>query len=211
MTEPNDALDRELVEAARTLPAATLHEAAGKRGALPSAIKPLVPETELCGPAYTVTCPAADNLWLHRALDRVQPGDVLVAYTQGHYEAGYWGDLLTAAAQYRNVAGLVIDGCVRDGKEIAEVGFPVFARGRCIRGTKKDASGPGALGEVVRIGEVEVKPGDLVRGDGDGVVVIPSGEVAAAVAAAETREAAEADVRARIARGERTIDLLGLP
>ena len=124
--------------AARTLPAATLHEAGGKIGAMPSAIKPVAPAFRCCGPAVTVHSPGGDNLWLHRALYIAQPGDVLVVHVSGAYDHGYWGEIMTTMAKARGLAGLVIDGCVRDGVLLEQIGFPVFARGLCIRGTGKD-------------------------------------------------------------------------
>lgn len=138
-------MDRErLLEAAR-LGTATLHEASGQKGALPFGIKPLSPTMRVAGPAFTVATPPGNNLWIHRALAAATPGDVLVVATSGHHEAGYWGDIMTVAALARGIAGLVIDGCVRDSEAIARLEFPVFARGLSIRGTKKDAGAPGYL------------------------------------------------------------------
>ena len=133
-----ERVDAATVAAARSLPAATLHEAGGKIGALPSAIKPVAPGMHLCGPAVTVHSPGGDNLWLHRAFEVAQPGDVMVVYASGAYEHGYWGEVMATAAQVRGLAGLVIDACVRDGALLAGIGFPVFSRGLCIRGTSKD-------------------------------------------------------------------------
>ena len=144
------------VAAARALPTATLHEAGGKIGALPSAIKPVAPSFRCCGPALTVHSPGGDNLWLHRALYIARPGDVLVVYVSGAYEHGYWGEIMTTMAKVRRLAGLVIDGCVRDGTLLEEIGFPVFARGLCIRGTGKDYGAIGWINEPVLIGDVTV-------------------------------------------------------
>ena len=130
-----DRVSADVVAAARTLPAATLHEAGGKIGALPSLIKPVAAAFRCCGPALTVHSPGGDNLWLHRALDIAQPGEVLVVDVSGAYDHGYWGEIMTTMAKARGLAGLVIDGCVRDGVLLEQIGFPVFARGLCIRGT----------------------------------------------------------------------------
>src|SRR5439155_699217 len=83
-----------VVAAARTLPTATLHEAGGKIGALPSIIKPVAAAFRCCGPALTVHSPGGDNLWLHRALDIAQPGDVLVVHVSGAHDHGYWGEIM---------------------------------------------------------------------------------------------------------------------
>src|SRR5262249_58172350 len=107
-------------------------------------------------------------LAIHEALHIARAGDVLVVDVGGGYEYGYWGEILTVAAQARSLAGLVIDGGVRDGERIIERGFPVFARRRCVRGTGK-APASGTINQPIRIGEVAIEPGDLVVGDGDGV------------------------------------------
>ncbi len=198
------------VEAARTLATSTLHEAAGRIGALPHSIKAVAPGATLCGPAVTVHCPSGDNLWLHRAIYVARPGDVLVAYVSGGFEFGYWGEIMTTAARERGLAALVIDGCVRDGAELARSGFPVFARGLAMRGTDKDFGAIGWINHPVLIGEVTVVPGDLVVGDGDGVVVLPRAAVAAIIDAAHLRESKEREAMQRIAAGERTLDLYNL-
>jgi len=138
-------LPADLVAQAATLPTATLHEAAGKIGALPSVIKPVAPQFKFAGSALTVHSPGGDNLWLHRGLEVAKPGDVMVVFANGAYEHGYWGEIMTTMAKVRGMAGLVIDACVRDGVLLGEIGFPVFARGLCIQGTGKDF---GAIGWI---------------------------------------------------------------
>jgi 4-hydroxy-4-methyl-2-oxoglutarate aldolase len=197
------------VAAARALPAATLHEAGGKIGALPSAIKPVAPSFRCCGPALTVHSPGGDNLWLHRALDIARPGDVLVVHVSGVYEHGYWGEIMTTMAKVRGLAGLVIDGCVRDGTLLEQIGFPVFARGLCIRGTGKDYGAIGWLNEPVLIGDVTVSAGDLVVGDGDGVVVVPRLRAPDVVEKSLRRERDEAAILARLQAGESTMRVYG--
>jgi 4-hydroxy-4-methyl-2-oxoglutarate aldolase len=191
-------------------PAATLHEAAGRIGALPSVVKPAFPGARTAGPAYPVGCPAGDNLWIHRAVLAASPGDVLVVSTGGAAEFGYWGEILSTAAVARGLAGLVIDGGVRDQEALGSLGFPVFSAGLCIRGTAKEPRSTGSLGTPVRIGEVTIGQGDLVVGDADGVVVIPAADTARVLHAAAAREAAEAGLMRQIRDGETTIDLLGL-
>ena len=198
----------QLAEATR-LGAATLHEAAGRIGALPSAVKPVAPDMRLAGPAFTVHIPAGDNLWIHRALYAAAPGDVLVVSTSGGIEWGYWGDILNTAAIEHGLGGLVIDGGVRDVAELATMGFPVFSNGVCINGTIKGFEATAWIRQPIRIGAVVVKQGDLVVGDRDGVVVLPASDVAKALLAAAHRERDEADKSARIKAGERTIDIYG--
>ena len=202
-------LDPALVRAAAALPTATLHEAGRKIGALPSAIKPVSPQMRFAGSALTVHSPPGDNLWLHRALDVAQAGDVLVVYCQGAYEHGYWGEIMTTMAQVRGLAGLVIDACVRDGVLLGEIGFPVFARGLCIQGTGKDFGATGWINHPVTMGDVVVQAGDLVVGDGDGVVAVPAALAAQVVAAAQAREADEAAILKRLQSGESTMAVYG--
>jgi 4-hydroxy-4-methyl-2-oxoglutarate aldolase len=195
------------IEAARQLPAATLHEAAGRIGVMPSAIKPVVPGFRVCGPAVTVHSPGGDNLWLHRALCVAQPGDILVVHVSGSRDYGYWGEIMSAAAKARALGGLVIDGCVRDGAVLADFGFPVFARGLSIRGTGKDFGATGWINYPVLFEDLTVNPGDLIVGDTDGVVALPRERAAELVASAAEREAKEARIVERIQTGERTLEV----
>ena len=196
----------QLAEATR-LGAATLHEAAGRIGALPSAIKPVAPDMRLAGPAFTVHIPAGDNLWIHRALYAAAPGDILVVSTSGGIEWGYWGDILGTAAIAQKVGGLVIDGGVRDSDALVTMGFPVFSNGVCINGTIKGFDATAWLRQPIRIGNVVVQQGDLVVGDRDGVVVLPADTLAETLDAGRRRDLDEADKIARIRAGERTIDI----
>jgi 4-hydroxy-4-methyl-2-oxoglutarate aldolase len=199
----------ETVEAARALPAATLHEAGGKIGALPAAIRPMAPSFRCCGPALTVHSPGGDNLWLHRALALARPGDVLVVHASGAHDHGYWGEIMSTMASARGLGGLVIDACVRDGALLEGIGFPVFARGLCIRGTGKDFGAIGWINAPVRIGDVTVAAGDLVVGDGDGVVVLPRARAAEVVHHAQRRERDEAAILERLRGGESTMQVYG--
>jgi len=192
------------------LSSASVHEAAGRIGALPSVIKPLAAGMHLAAPAFPVRTPPGDNLWLHRAVYAAQPGQVLVVDTGGGLEYGYWGEILAEAALARGLAGLVIHGGVRDGQRLRELGWPVFAERVCIRGTGKDPDGDGALGEPVVLGEVSVAPGDLIVGDADGVACIPAAAAAAAVSDAERRDSAEATILRRLRAGETTLSIYGL-
>jgi 4-hydroxy-4-methyl-2-oxoglutarate aldolase len=202
----------DLVPRAAQLGASTVHEAAGRIGALPSSISALYREQPpIAGPAATVLCPDGDNLWLHRAIYTAAPGEVLVVEVGAGEDFGYWGEIMATAAQERGIAGLVISGCVRDAVQMQRLGFPVFSTGTCIRGTVKDPLRPGAIGGRLRLGDVPVSPGDLVVADADGVVVVPADAAEAAVAAGEARERKEADAMAQLRAGATTLELFGLP
>ena len=161
---------RELTEKFREIGTATVHEASGKKGAVDYNIKPIAQGVKICGPAFTVQCHPLDNLMLHKALEKAQPGDVLVATVGGHYEGGYFGGLMATSGVARKLGGLAIDGCVRDSNEMIEMGFPVFCRGFSIRGTTKNVLG--LINYPVLFGGGLVHPGDLILGDDDGMVVV---------------------------------------
>lgn len=198
------------IERAGRLGAATLHEAFERQGDLPAAIRAVGP-ARVAGPALTVSTLPGNNLLIHRALATARPGDVLVvALTETNGDAhafGYWGDILTTAALERGVAGLVIDGCVRDVDAIRALGFPVFCRGTAIRGTAK--APVGEVGATVRIGRIDIAPGDLVVGDADGVVAIPAAAVANALDLAERRDAKERGIVEELKKGRTTLDIYG--
>jgi 4-hydroxy-4-methyl-2-oxoglutarate aldolase len=199
-----------VIDRAKALGSASVHEAAKRVGALPAAIKPVARPFRIAGPAFTVWSPPKDNLWLHRALVAARPGDVLVVYTGGFYEAGYWGEIMSTAAAHAQLGGLVIDACVRDGSLLEGIGFPVFSRGLAIQGTQKDFGALGALNRPVLIGNVVVAPGDLLIGDEDGVVCIKAEEAAEVTGAAITREEKERAILERLRAGESTLDVYGL-
>jgi len=198
-------------ERALSFGTATLHEAAGRSGALPARLRPVFPEARLAGPALPVLVPVGDNLWIHRALYQAEPGAVLVVAATAADEFGYWGEILSEAALARRLGGLVIDGGVRDTVELRRVGFPVFSAAVCIKGTLKDAAGPGAIGRPVSLGGVRVAPGDLIVGDADGVVCLPADRVDEVLAASQARLDKEADVIKRLRAGETSLDIYGLP
>ncbi len=186
---------------------ATIHEALGRIGDLPYQISPINKEMRICGPAYTVKAKAYMNVNLHRAYAYAKPGDIIVADCSGGYDGGYWGDLLTSGAMNHGVQGLVIDACVRDADEIEELGFPIFCRGFCIKGTGKDPEG--SLNEPITIGDVTVNPGDIVVGDRDGVVIVPKDRIEEAIEKSIAREEKEAMVRGRLNKGESSLKIYG--
>jgi len=161
---------KELIDQFCGIGTATVHEASGRKGAVDCAIKPISRGVRLCGPAFTVQCHPGDNLMLHKAIERAQPGDILVASVGGYYEAGYWGGLMATSAVAKKIGGLAIDGSIRDSAEIIRMGFPIFCRGFCIRGTTKTVLG--LINHPTLFGGVLIHPGDLILGDDDGIVVV---------------------------------------
>jgi 4-hydroxy-4-methyl-2-oxoglutarate aldolase len=187
---------------------ATLYEAAGQRGMVDPGIQPAWSGARVCGFAVTVECPPGDNLMLHVAVADAPPGVVIVASVCGYMLAGAWGEILTAAAQARGVAGLAIDGAVRDIDAIREAGFPVFSRGRAIGSCTKERAGK--IGLPIQFGGTTVRPGDLILGDADGLVVLEQERFDEVYETATGRREREAQIMGELRAGRTTMDLLGL-
>ena len=193
----------------RDLGTATIYEAQGAKGALDSGMKPIDPTVRMAGPALTVDARPADNLILHYAVLKAKPGDILVVDAKAFMEAGPWGDVLTLQAMKLGIAGLVVNGCVRDANLIIDLGFPVFCRGLSIKGTGKNQ--PGKVNVPITIGDVVIRPGDIVVGDRDGLVVVAQDEVDMAIASSIAREEKEVKQRQSIEDGtSNTVELLNL-
>jgi len=188
---------------------ATLDEAQGRTGALPAAIRPLNPGMRVAAPAFCVRTTPGHNMMLHRAIYAAPRGAVLVVDVGGApgHEFGYWGDIMTCAAQQRGLAGLVIDGGIRDLAEIEASGFAVFSRLHAIHGTeKRDA---GELGGRITLGRVSIETGDVIIGDREGVVAIPAANAAAVAEAAAQRVEKEAGVLRALREGRSTLEIFG--
>lgn len=196
---------KELIELFKEIGTATVHEASGRKGAVDYAIKPITGGVRLCGPAFMVQCHPGDNLMLHKALERAQPGDVLVASVGGCYGFGYWGGLMATSAVAKKLGGLAIDGCIRDSSEIIKMGFPIFCRGFSIRGTTKTVLG--LINHPTLFGGVLVQPGDLILGDDDGVVVVERMECEAVLEKSIKRIEAEKLKSEKLKAGVTSVEL----
>jgi len=171
-------------------------------------IRPIAGTMHVFGPAFTVSTPPGHNLAIHHAVAEASPGDVLVISMGGDCHYGPFGEILALACQKRGIAGVVVDGSVRDGNDIEALGFPVFCRGLAPAGTRKDD--PGRIGEPIRCGHVSVTPGDIIVGDRDGVVVVPRDAMDDVRAALERIAAKEVRIKDGIAAGKTTLELLNL-
>ncbi|MFJ7792639.1 RraA family protein [Pseudomonas sp. NPDC096950] len=191
----------------KVLGSSTLYEASRLPCAVDPAIRPIWEGAFIAAPAYPLECSPGDNLSIHIALERVPRGSVLVVST-GNHLAGYWGEVLTVAAEAAGVVGLVIDGGVRDIAALVARKFPVFARGISMKGTVK-ASSP-SVGQCFNFNGAHVAVGDLVVADDDGVLIIPQGSVAQTIAEAEARAAKEADMMIALSQGRSTLELMNL-
>lgn len=188
-------VDPSKLEPWRTITAATAHEAMGRRGAMDSSIKPIGQGMRTHGLAFTCVCEPGDNLTLHAALKLARPGDVIVCSAGGFTEQGSFGDVMSSCAQAKGIAGLIIDSGVRDVAVIRQMGFPIFSKSVCMKGTVKESLGP--INVPITIGGVLVNPGDLIVADDDGVVVVPAAEIDDIAVACKAREEKEARARAR--------------
>jgi 4-hydroxy-4-methyl-2-oxoglutarate aldolase len=188
------------------LGAATLGESGGE--VMAARLRPAWPGAALAAPAYPVTLPPADNLAIHAAVVRAPRGSVLVVDASGEPERGYWGEVLTTAAEARGLAGLVIDGGVRDVTALEAHRFPVFSALIALRGAVKVSGG--AVGRPAVVGGVLVRSGDWIVGDADGVTVVPGDALDAVLAAGRARAEKEARMFEQLRSGQTTIELLGL-
>ena len=187
---------------------ATVHEAQGRTGLLNPAMRPIYPSAKVAGSAITISCQSGDNLMIHAAIEVCQPGDVLVVVTTSESTDGMFGELLATSCQAHGIAGLVIDAGVRDVADLTAMDFPVWSKAISAQGTVKAT--PGSVNiDVVCAGAI-VRPGDVVIGDVDGVVVVKR-ELAAEIAVlGQKRVEKEQQSRTKLKAGELGVDFYGL-
>jgi 4-hydroxy-4-methyl-2-oxoglutarate aldolase len=196
----------DLASAFATLGAATLGESGGR--VMAPRIRPAWAGARVSGAAFPVVCTAGDNLAIHVAVAEAPVGSVLVASVGDVRERGYWGEVLTTAAEARGVAGLVIDGGVRDVDALAAHGFPVFSAMIALRGATKQEQG--RIGGRARVGDVDVERGDWVVADVDGVTIVPHAQLDDVLAAGRARAEKEQHFFDELRAGRTTLQLLGL-
>ena len=194
-------------ERALALGTSTLYEASGLACSVDPDIRPVWPGAAIAAPIYPVQCAPGDNLAIHLALERAPRGSALVVGTGG-FIAGYWGEVLTVAAETVGVQGLVIDGGVRDIAALTRRGFPVFSRGISVCGTIK-ASAP-SVGQPMRFTGVPVQVGDWLVADDDGVIILPADALERTLLAGEARATKETLMMEQLVQGATTVDLMGL-
>lgn len=201
----------ELCAAAREVTVADLHESTGHLGyvgLMSPRMRPISPGHRIVGPAVTAFCAAGDNLMMHRALSLSQPGDVLVVVCQAEDSAAQWGDIAARYAQHKGLAGIVVQGCVRDVDTLRSMQFPVWTT--LVRPIHARKNGPGSVNVPVVCDGVTVRPGDLVAADGDGVLVVPRKQAAGVVAAAQAKMLREDRIVAGILAGTALWELTGV-
>jgi 4-hydroxy-4-methyl-2-oxoglutarate aldolase len=187
---------------------ATIHEAAGRTGIVDLPLTRLVPGSRAAGPARIAVCASGDNSMVHAVIAHAEPGEILVLTNVEPAPVALVGELLATQARTRGVAGILVDGAVRDVDELVAIGLPIWTRFVRAQGATK-----GALGELdvpVVIGGTEIRPGDLVVLDCDGALALPIEQVGGVLPLALERAEREAAMRGRYAAGELSYDLNGL-
>jgi len=203
-------VDPSLCAQAREVTVSDLHEASAPRargGLMSSRMRPIQKGARIAGPAVTAFCAAGDNLMMHRALYLAQPGDVLVVVCDAETSGAQWGDMAARYAMRKGLAGVVVQGCVRDTDTVESLGCAVWSTH--IHSIHPDKSGHGFVNTPVVCDGVLVNPGDLIVADGDGVICVPKSEAAAIVQAAVARMRKEEDMAKAVERGEAVWDLGG--
>jgi len=189
------------------LPTATISDALDRLGIAGQVlgIAPLDPRFRLAGRAFTLRYRPAGIMergTVGDYIDDVPPGEVVVLDNAGRLDCTVWGDILTAVANRRGVGGTVIHGVCRDVQRALDLGYPIFSRGRYMR-TGKDRVEVESTGAPVSLGEVQVRPGDILIGDADGLLVVPRGREAEILEVARQIEEAEQAIERETAKGIR--------
>ena len=190
------------------LGSATVYEAGGRRGYVDADLIQILPGSRVAGPARTVRCGQDDNLMVHAAMSRLQPGEVLVLTMPVPEPVALVGDLLATQAKARGAAAVLVDGAVRDVEELAELGLPIWARWVRVHGAAKNEVG--TLDEPVTVGGATIRSGDVVVLDADGAAVVEAERVDEVLAASLEREEKERVKREKLQAGELSYDLDGL-
>jgi 4-hydroxy-4-methyl-2-oxoglutarate aldolase len=190
------------------LGSATVYEASGRCGLVDADLRQIIPGSRVCGPARTVRCGQDDNLMVHAAMARLQPGEVLVLTMPQPAPVALIGDLLATQAAARRAAAILVDAAVRDSEELAGMGVPVWARWIRSRGATKEIVGE--LDVPVRVGGQEIRPSDLVVLDADGATVVAVKRANEVLNASRAREEHEATKRAKLQAGALSYELDGL-
>ena len=200
--------DIELIEKFKSLPTPAISDVMGRHSCMSNRIRPVYKEARVVGPALTVRAYPSDNLMIHVGLKMAVAGDILVVDAGGYSNVGLWGEVMTICAQTKGVKGLVIDGGIRDCKELEELDFPTFSAGINARGGFK--SDPGSVNCPISCGDVVVNPGDIIVADENGIVVVPLDNAVEIYEKAVLRVQSEEIIKEQLRQGIEIFDILEL-
>jgi len=195
----HQAVSLELAKQFLEIPVSNVSDCMSRMFSAGPRLRPMHQGNPMAGPALTVRVRPGDNLMIHKALDLLTPGDVLVVDGGGDLTNALIGEIMSTIAISRGAAGIVIDGAIRDARALREGTFPVFAAGVTHQGPYKD--GPGEINTTIAIDGMVIHPGDLILGDDDGVLCVPYAEAESLLTAAQTKAAVESQMMAAIAAG----------
>lgn len=204
-------VDTVTVAKAQSVTVADVHESmgvAGRAALLGARMRPIREgQPRVAGPAVTAYCWPGDNLMMHRALYLAQPGDVLVVVCHAELSGAQWGDLATRYALRKGLAGVVVQGCVRDVDQVRALGIPVWSTH--IWPIHPDKCGHGLVNAPIVCEGVQIRPGDLIVADGDGVICVARHDAPQVVDAAIAKMRREDEVAEKVSRGAAVWELSG--
>jgi regulator of RNase E activity RraA len=199
---------KEIIKEFKKLPTTIISDAMNRTNVMKALIKPLIENIHIAGSAITVKCIVGDNIMTHQALYLAKPGDVLVIDARGYVDTSIWGGIQTEVAKKLGIAGVVIDGSIRDVLTVRRLKYPIFCCGVVSAGPHKGFGD--SINVPIQCGGVPVNPGDIVVGDDDGVVVVPRKNAEEVLKRARERLKMEKEWMKKINKGETTLKAIGL-